>query len=118
MGVAIVVYSVVGDTGFGQDRPPEFLEIHNWFVQRLAGKDELGPVAMAPDLFQQRYRRLRERQMLGSFLLCMVRWLDPDAAIEVEILPAGGQNLANPRTRQKLKADRMRRFLVRVPVQC
>ena len=114
MGMAIVVNAVVANICLGQDGSPELFEVNNRLVGGYSGKQNLRPATTHSYLDQQRDRRFGKWKMFCALLLRVVRRLDPDTAIEIEMSPARIQYLTNAGASQELQADRIGGLSVRV----
>jgi hypothetical protein len=98
VGVPIVVQPIVRNPSLFGDGLPELLDVLQRPTRSIAGqKICLGGVCFLPHFSEQAECWSRKRNMLCSLLLCMMRGLCPNAALEIDIGPTPERSISNVR---------------------
>ena len=105
MSMPIVVQPIIGYACLRGNGSPELFYIWKRLSRCVAGEQVcLYRIGAFTHFGKQRQCWTRERQMLSPLLLRMMRGLDPDSTVKIDVQPTGLQYLANPRPGQNLEA--------------
>jgi len=107
IGMTKVVNPGALDTGSLRYLRPSLLD----FLKRLTvniTRKEKGALGLRLHFGEQPECRGTKGNVFGRFGFCVVRWLGPDATVEIEIFPFGGQRLAAPRSGQYDEPEHIR----------